>query len=173
MKEIDQRASFKCDQCNKVFSTEEFLNSHIKRRHSLQQEPETEKIQMEIKELKGRLNNAEKMIQKEHEIESNISKEVDVRKLEDLQQKFEDLRLQVQSELKILQTQHNFQEKYEKLFEKMIIQGGGRRESTTQTDLGAAGVVFEEKNKENVPELSNTQKQITQVGEALEIKVGA
>ncbi|EFA03365.1 cilium assembly protein DZIP1L [Tribolium castaneum] len=180
MREIDEKVAFKCEQCLKVFSSEEFLNSHIRRRHSTPtQVPETDKLQMEIKELKGRLNDAEKMIQKEHqEIDSNISRETDFKKIEDLQQKFEDLRLQVQSELKVLQTQHNFQEKYEKWFEKMALQGGSlgrRRESMTQTEEGASSrvVMYQEKNKENVPELSNAQKQITQFEEALETKVAS
>ncbi|XP_044266106.1 zinc finger protein DZIP1 isoform X2 [Tribolium madens] len=182
MREIDEKVAFKCEQCNKVFSSEEFLNSHIKRRHSVPiQDPETDKLQMEIKELKGRLNDAEKKIHKEHhETDSNISRESEFKKIEDLQQKFEDLRLQVQSELKILQTQHNFQEKYEKWFERMAFQGGSlgrRRESMTQTDLGVEEgtsnrvVIYEEKNKENVPELTNAQKQITQFEAVLETKM--
>jgi uncharacterized C2H2 Zn-finger protein len=196
MREIDEKTTFKCEQCSKVFSSQEFLNSHIKRRHSFVEEAEADKLQMEIKELKGRLNSAEKMIQKEqnHEVDTNVSKEVESKKIEELQQKFEDLRVQVQSELKILQAQNNFQEKYEKLFEKMTLQSGSkssvdrggagdvgrRRESTTQTDLEAVlhqassnidKSNFEEKNKENIPEFSNAQKQIIEFEEALETKV--
>ncbi|CAH1368438.1 unnamed protein product [Tenebrio molitor] len=196
MREIDEKTTFKCEQCSKIFSSQEFLNSHIKRRHSFVEEAEADKLQMEIKELKGRLNSAEKMIQKEqnHEVDTNVSKEVESKKIEELQQKFEDLRLQVQSELKILQAQNNFQEKYEKLFEKMTLQSGSkssvdrggagdvgrRRESTTQTDLEAVlhqassnidKSNFEEKNKENIPEFSNAQKQIIEFEEALETKV--
>lgn len=176
MKEIDEKPVFRCNQCDKAFSTEEFLSSHIKRRHTLIVEAETDKLQMEIKELKGRLNNAEKMIQKEQDVDANFTKDNELRKIEDLQQKFEDLRLQVQSELKILQSQHNFQEKW---FEKFVSGSDlrRRRESTTQTDLGADSQAvtptykFDEKDKENIPEISDTQKQMAEFGEALETKV--
>ncbi|RZC32910.1 zinc finger protein DZIP1L [Asbolus verrucosus] len=199
MKEIKEKvSSFRCEHCNKVFSSEEFLNSHIKRRHSTSSnqliEVETDKLHLEIKELKGRLNSAEKMIQNDqihHKPVQEKEIEYESKKIDELQQKFEDLRVQVQSELKILQTQHNFQEKYEKLFEKMTLQNsrvqldrgagdlGKRRESTTQTDTEISqepSIHFEvpkleQKNKENLPDFDNTRKQISEFGEALEIKV--
>ncbi|KAJ8979526.1 hypothetical protein NQ317_017674 [Molorchus minor] len=52
--------SFTCDKCSKVFSTEEYLLSHIKRRHNDENKSfkgaDTDLLQSEIKELKERLN---------------------------------------------------------------------------------------------------------------------
>lgn len=148
IKEKAQIASFKCEICNKVFSSLEFLNSHKNRRHTNQTpqniEAETEKLHLEIKELKGRLNSAEKLIQRD---QNQIIPLRENPKIDELQEKFQELRLMVESELKILKSHHYFEEKYEKWFEKVALQSfkpqnergagdlGQRRESTTQTDL--------------------------------------
>lgn len=58
--------------------------------------------------------------------EQNIEKDVDTTKesnwskLEELQQKFDVLKMHVENELKLLHTQKEYQEKYEKLFEATI-----------------------------------------------------
>lgn len=123
-------ATYKCDTCSKLFASEDFLLAHIKRRHSIQQnlstmyEEETNKLQLEIKQLKERLNSTEKLIhfdpdnEKENVKERRMSEEYI--KIYELQQKFEALKVHVENELKLLQTQKNFQEKYEKWFEETI-----------------------------------------------------
>lgn len=121
-------ATFRCDHCAKVFATEDYLEAHIRRRHELPNnsayQEETNKLQLEIKELKERLNTTEKLITN-HDQPSE--KDVDTTKdnnnwckLEELQQKFEVLKTHVESELKLMHTQKEFQEKYEKLFEVSI-----------------------------------------------------
>lgn len=194
MKESSEKPLFKCDQCNKLFSTEEFLNSHIKRRHSIsapfeEQKQETDKLYLEIKELKGRLNSAEKMFQQDQPRNLSPARELDAKKIDDLLSKFEELRLHVQSELKIIQNQHNLETKYEKLFEVFANQKlqpkdesderrdlGFRRESTTQTDLQDEVAKFleqplEEIEKEDIPDSETTQKQIVEFGEVIQSKV--
>lgn len=189
MKESSEKPLFKCPQCNKLFSTEEFLNSHIKRRHSAsvpldEQKLETDKLHLEIKELKGRLNSAEKMFQQEQSLNGSPAKELDTKKIDELMQKFEELRLHVQSELKIIQSQHSLETKYEKLFEvfsnqklqqkeeNVVESCRRRRESTTQTDLKVdAPKVLEEIEKENIPDFESTQKQIVEFGEVIQSKV--
>lgn len=123
-------ATYKCDNCSKLFASEEFLLAHIKRRHETQPsmstmyQEETNKLQLEIKQLKERLNSTEKMIhldpdnEKENAKERHMSEEYI--KIYELQQKFESLKVHVENELKLLQTQKNFQEKYEKWFEEAI-----------------------------------------------------
>lgn len=150
-------ATYKCDNCSKLFASEEFLLAHIKRRHEMQQnmstiyQEETNKLQLEIKELKERLNSTERMIhfdpdnEKENVKERQMSEEYI--KIYELQQKFEALKVHVENELKLLQTQKNFQDKYEKWFEETIcktkindekkteaLSGRERRNSATQTE---------------------------------------
>lgn len=122
--------TYKCDQCSKSFATEEFLLAHVRRRHDTQQnmsalyQEETNKIQMEIKALKERLNSTEKII---HFDTGNEEQNAKIRqmseeylKMYELQQKFEALKAYVETELKVLQTQNNFQGNYEKWFQDVF-----------------------------------------------------
>lgn len=131
---------YQCNECPKAFSTEEYLLAHIKRRHNLLRnadssatsfQAETDKLQLEIKELKERLNNTEKFIHSEEPEKSpkepvpisNIPSKNNTTEntlLADLQQKFEFLRIHVENELRILQTQKFDQEKYEQWFETFL-----------------------------------------------------
>lgn len=152
-------ASFKCEQCSKLFATEEYLSAHIRRRHEVQITPyqeETNKLQLEIKQLKERLNSTEKIV---HLDEKGSQDNLDNSKVSELQHKFEILKVHVENELKLMQTQKNFQEKYERWFEDafskihtMSSDSGGlkvqqddlgchRRDSMTQTDTLVKNVV--------------------------------
>lgn len=118
-------ATFRCNECSKAFAAEEYLFAHVKRRHETSNtayQEETNKLQLEIKELKERLNITERLVQQEqtNEKDVDVSKALSYSKLEELQQKFEILRTHVENELKLLHTQKEFQEKYEKLFEVTI-----------------------------------------------------
>lgn len=129
---------FQCNECPKAFSTEEYLLAHIKRRHDsftnigvsgTSFQAETDKLQLEIKALKERLNNTEKYIQ--HDDQQETSKEKlkksdhsvkphENNLLSDLQHKFEILKVHVDNELRILQTQKFDEQKYEKWFETFL-----------------------------------------------------
>lgn len=143
-------ATFKCTRCPKAFSSEEFLNSHIKRRHTNAENynSETDKLNMEIKELKERLNNTEKLLkeQKEKSPENGFP-DVSNGKLHltEVLDKFEKFKSQVDEELKELKVQKNFyEENYAKLFDIVVSQNNkenqppksnnDKTENTTQTD---------------------------------------
>ncbi|KAF5298488.1 hypothetical protein FQR65_LT01267 [Abscondita terminalis] len=123
---------FQCGQCPKVFSTEEYLLAHTQRRHEnvsygTSFQVETDKLQSEIKALKERLNNTEKFIHHEDEklsakfISSSIKNNtVENTLLTELQHKFEMLKMHVDNELRMLQTQKFDQGKYEKWFETFL-----------------------------------------------------
>ncbi|XP_044751284.1 zinc finger protein DZIP1 isoform X4 [Coccinella septempunctata] len=58
--------TFKCNKCSKAFSTEEYLSAHIARRHTSKNvEISGLDIEMEIKEIKEKLNNNEKLMKNE------------------------------------------------------------------------------------------------------------
>ncbi|XP_018320476.1 zinc finger protein DZIP1 [Agrilus planipennis] len=127
----DDASAFQCSLCCKVFATREFLEAHNKRRHqelnstsAFQQE--TDKLQTEIKQLKERLNTTEKLVHKndypKRELLSpnEISINDDKKLINELQQKFELLKVYVEGELKTLQFQSSDQSKYEKWFEVFL-----------------------------------------------------
>lgn len=132
LKEIDcspvpEIATFRCEHCGKAFATDDYLQAHIKRRHELSNnsayQEETNKLQLEIKELKERLNITEKLLtlrEQNNEKDVDTTKESNWSKLEELQEKFDVLKMHVENELKLLHTQKEYQEKYEKLFEATI-----------------------------------------------------
>lgn len=73
--------------------------------------------------MKERLNATERLVthhEPTNEKDVDTTKDNNLSKLEELQQKFEVLKTHVESELKLLRTQKEFQEKYEKLFETSI-----------------------------------------------------
>lgn len=195
---LPEVATFRCDQCGKVFATDDYLQAHVRRRHEISNsttsayQEETNKLQLEIKELKERLNTTEKLIT--HEKDIDTSKELQsCTKLEELQQKFEILKTHVETELKLLHTQKEFQEKYEKLFEATITKtkaafieaedlrgklhnwGEGdlqslRKNSGTQTYLEVQEVAIETSREEDLDKMQQeiTQRQINKVEGALE-----
>ncbi|KAJ8916183.1 hypothetical protein NQ315_016322 [Exocentrus adspersus] len=121
--------TFKCGKCPKVFSSEEYLISHAKRRHSLNNDTkistntDTDQLQSEIKQLKERLNITEKLLQEKEKKERDIRdivKESDENKVraEEILEKFEKFRDKVENDLKMLQVEKNFyEEKYSRLFD--------------------------------------------------------
>lgn len=127
---VPEIVTFRCEHCGKAFATDDYLQSHIKRRHEITNnnnnsayQEETNRLQLEIKELKERLNTTEKLIthhEPTNEKDVDTTKETNWSKLEELQQKFDILKTHVENELKLLHTQKEFHEKYEKLFEATI-----------------------------------------------------
>ncbi|CAH2013409.1 unnamed protein product [Acanthoscelides obtectus] len=122
-------ATFKCDKCLKVFLSENYLNSHIKRRHSddskmsvnADKPCETDQLQSEIKELKERLNATEKILKDKSaqvEMKENQQKNDEVR---EIYAKFEKFKEQVENEISTLQTEKKFYEdKYNRLFDLVM-----------------------------------------------------
>uniref|UniRef100_A0A1Y1LH74 C2H2-type domain-containing protein n=1 Tax=Photinus pyralis TaxID=7054 RepID=A0A1Y1LH74_PHOPY len=118
---------FPCNQCSKAFSSEEYLVAHVQRRHenvvkSTSFQLETDKLQLEIKALKERLNNTEKYIHSDDDRVTSIPKVATPENsiLSELQHKFELLKVHVDNELRILQTQKFDQDKYEQWFETFL-----------------------------------------------------
>ncbi|KAJ8935071.1 hypothetical protein NQ314_013016 [Rhamnusium bicolor] len=121
--------TFKCDICQKAFSTEEYLNSHIKRRHSDEAKEatnaETDKLHSEIKQLKDRLNVTEKLLQDRDEKPENKHSDFNVDenkiKVNEIQERFEKFKEKVENDIRILQIEKNFyEEKYGKLFDVVL-----------------------------------------------------
>ncbi|XP_045470544.1 zinc finger protein DZIP1 isoform X3 [Harmonia axyridis] len=66
LKKRELATTFKCNKCLKAFSTEEYLTAHIDRRHTNKNNESFELgIETEIKEIKEKLNNTEKLIKNE------------------------------------------------------------------------------------------------------------
>ncbi|KAL1496980.1 hypothetical protein ABEB36_008018 [Hypothenemus hampei] len=132
------QASFKCSFCIKTFSSDEYLKAHIQRRHSTTNivTSETEKLNMEIKELKERLNGAERLLKEKNE-------EVPEKwKSNEVIENVEKLKNQIETEIKELKLQKTFYEQnYEKLMSLIVenkenmepTKGNIKVESTTQT----------------------------------------
>ncbi|XP_019869788.2 cilium assembly protein DZIP1L isoform X3 [Aethina tumida] len=132
----------KCPKCSKMFTSELYLNSHLKRRHNLcddnSSQSEADKLQSEIKQLKERINNTEKLIQDKNAIEEkSLQKDKEKQeemKIKEIQENFDRFRNQVENELKILQMQKSFyEEKYGKLIDVVsdsIIQKQNEKELT-------------------------------------------
>ncbi|KAG5897168.1 hypothetical protein JTB14_022531 [Gonioctena quinquepunctata] len=175
-------ATFRCEKCPKVFSSEEYLNSHLKRRHNEEDKVnpnnDAEKLHLEIKELKERLNNTEKLIQKENdEVESDKLRDDELgasKLINEIQKNFERFREQVENKIESLQSDKNFyDDKYDKLFnvvlecrnkesiihvenvpEKSPVKHVQIRENTTQTETPENSTVQIETEK---PENSRVQ----------------
>lgn len=122
-------ATFKCSKCPKAFSSEEYLNSHIKRRHSNENSTsanaETDQLHSEIKQLKERLNIAEKLLQEKDEkvqnVKLNDNENENKQKVNEILEKFEKFKDKVENDIKMLQAEKNFyEEKYSKLFDVVL-----------------------------------------------------
>lgn len=118
----EMNAIFKCNKCSKAFSTEAYLSAHIDRRHTnISGENLGLDIEMEIKEIKEKLNNTEKLIKKEElspKLEDTLNKNYN--KVSELLLKFDSLRSQVENDFKMLHTQKDFEEKYLKIFQSAL-----------------------------------------------------
>ncbi|KAK9870563.1 hypothetical protein WA026_008123 [Henosepilachna vigintioctopunctata] len=115
--------SFKCTKCSKAFSSEEYLKAHMQRRHFDTADIGNSEldVEMEIKEIKQKLNNTEKLMKNEElnpKLEDTLNKNYS--KVSELLLKFESLKIQVESEFKVLQTQKDFEDKYSKIFQNIL-----------------------------------------------------
>ncbi|CAH0557114.1 unnamed protein product [Brassicogethes aeneus] len=130
LSELSENSTFKCSKCFKLFSSETYLKSHIKRRHTVYDENsstqseadknkiEADKLQSEIKDLKERLNNTEKLINDKNNLEEQFTGKIENVAVKEIQENFEQFKSQVASELKVLQAQRNFyEEKYGRLMD--------------------------------------------------------
>lgn len=116
---------FKCEKCEKAFSSENYLNSHIKRKHNGEIFSATgndDKLQSEIKELKERLNSTDKLLQQIHISEPQVEKnKTNEHVLTNLEKKFSSFREHVENEIASLHLEKNmYEEKYTKLFDLML-----------------------------------------------------
>nr|CAH7737657.1 unnamed protein product [Callosobruchus chinensis] len=126
LQSLKTTSAFRCDKCVKAFLNEDYLNSHIKRRHNDisktpnngDKTPETDQMQSEIKELKERLNATEKMLKDKTDhadMKENKGNDQEVR---EIYNKFEKFKEQVENEIAALLKQKAFyEEKYNRLFE--------------------------------------------------------
>lgn len=118
--EAQNLISFDCPHCNKIFSTPAYLEAHVNRRHinafidqtqPTNMERESDKLQLEIKELKERLNSSEKIVQAEPSSDTVGNKN-------DMHNKLELHRQHVESELEAIRVANAL--KYEQLSETML-----------------------------------------------------
>lgn len=151
----EEIGTFQCNECNKLFVNLEYLKAHILRRHPnndidienvknvenqinnspihTQYKAETDRLQMEIKSLKEKLNNTERFFQNEDQkhknedkLEKNVAQNANknsdeyYKGIEKLHEQFELLKTQIESELHTLKEQKNDQTKYDKMMEHII-----------------------------------------------------
>ncbi|XP_066138153.1 cilium assembly protein DZIP1L [Euwallacea fornicatus] len=184
--------TFKCPTCLKAFSSEEYLNAHIKRRHidAANNYSETDRLNTEIKELKERLNNTERLLQNKKEGNHEEKNEWEVNgdnnnksKLIEIVEKFEAFRNEVNSELQELRISKSFyDENYGKLFDKVMqikenidpIVNIEKAETTTQTDKILQIDTIHNKNVTEIQDTGSTEtpKPLTPK-ESLETRISA
>lgn len=113
--------TYQCNRCGKIFSSEEFLMSHVRRRHENPPliQTEADKLQMEIKELKERLNSTEKYVQYDQPIvkESGNEFKENVSGVFEIQSEVDKLNIQLENQCKIIEEHRKYQAKYEKWME--------------------------------------------------------
>lgn len=119
--------------------------AHAQRRHTLDNDKttpfqsETHKLQLEIKELKERLNCTEKLICNEQEqLNINKANSRSDYSVTDLQYKFELLKQHVENELKLLQAQKYDQDKYEGWFKSLLAKFGHDRKEERRVGISSA-----------------------------------
>ncbi|XP_066256913.1 cilium assembly protein DZIP1L isoform X2 [Euwallacea similis] len=184
--------TFKCPTCLKAFSSEEYLNAHVKRRHTdaANNYSETDRLNTEIKELKERLNNTERLLQNKNESNNEEKNEWEVNgdnnnksKLIEVVEKFEAFKNEVNSELKELRISKSFyDENYGKLFDKVMQIKENidprinteKAEITTQTDKILQIDTVHNKNATEIQETGSTEtpKPLTPK-ESLETRISA
>lgn len=159
-------AVYRCDRCDKAFSAENYLNSHIKRRHNngenvISNEDNDDKLQSEIKELKERLNSTDKLLQEIHASESPVYKKVtDSNQLSDLEHKFCSFREQIENEIATLHFEKNmYEEKYTKLFD-LILQSKEKANIIMESQATMTENIFTSNTKE-VPKSDPQPKNIS------------
>lgn len=146
---VQNEPIFQCADCPKAFRTENYLVAHVQRRHTLDNDKttpfqsETHKLQLEIKELKERLNSTEKLIctnelPKQEHLNINKANNRSDYSVADLQHKFELLKQHVENELKLLQAQKYDQDKYERWFESLLAKFGHDRKEERRVGINSA-----------------------------------
>lgn len=119
-------ATFKCEKCPKLFSSEEYLNCHIQRRHSETMKElrnsETDRLHSEIKQLKERLNSTEKLLSEKAASETEVNwKKYESDVISDMQEKFKTFKEQIENEIANVQIEKTFYEdKYAKLYDTFM-----------------------------------------------------
>lgn len=180
--------AFRCKECSKMFATEEYLAAHEKRRHDNTPSPrqiETDKLQVEIKELKEKLNSTEKFgvnveRTKEAKNDNDRKSNDDYKKndsnsndndykvrVKELQEKFDRLKEHVEVELKSVNDQKFYLEKYEKWMEMAFLKFGNPQKETYEKqekilslkDI-AVQTFEEEKVRSDPSEILKLQQQI-------------
>uniref|UniRef100_A0A6P7GRQ8 Zinc finger protein Dzip1 n=1 Tax=Diabrotica virgifera virgifera TaxID=50390 RepID=A0A6P7GRQ8_DIAVI len=172
-------ARYPCETCSKMFSSEDYLNSHVKRRHSTPEnknvQTEAEKLHSEIKELKERLNTTEKFIQekpspRDAENFKEVSTETEGKTAKlvcEIQESFEKFRDQVEDKMNSLQTEKNFfTDKYDKLFDVVLHYKNKEKEEGDQDSKNVEKPVMEGPRIED----SSTQTEHEKTEKILEIQ---
>ncbi|CAG9823675.1 unnamed protein product [Phaedon cochleariae] len=121
-------STFRCEKCPKVFSSQNYLTSHFKRRHdeeNIKENLETAKLYSELTELREKVNLAEKTIkEKADEPESEklrMEESSSSKFIDEIQKNFVTFREQVEHKIEHLQSEKQFfNEKYDKLFDVLL-----------------------------------------------------
>lgn len=115
---------YKCEKCEKVFSTENYLNSHIKRRHTDNRTANdgNDIVLAEIKELKEHLNSTDQLLQQISWSKTLIDqKNTNQDMLPDLEKKYCSFRDQVENEITTLRLEKKlYEDIYTKLFNVIL-----------------------------------------------------
>lgn len=116
--ELGNDSKFQCSECNKIFISSKYLNIHFQKRHKIidsNQISERHKLQLEIEELKQKLNKSEQYFNlPENEFDTKTKTETLTSKpndnVEELRNQFDLLRKQVETELNLLKQEKTEEE---------------------------------------------------------------
>ncbi|GLV41613.1 DZIP1 [Carabus blaptoides fortunei] len=188
----DGVATFQCNVCSKVFVNDEYLKSHVTRRHSsVELEPkleptvnnqykaETDRLQMEIKELKEKLNSRERYFKNEEE-KSKDATEVQsdeyCKRMEKMHDEFEQFKAQYEAEMKVIRKSE--QDKLmEKILDKLetnstktqIVKEDETIRTTPVQNVEPPAIIVQSKMEENSDDLKcNMAEQIDDTGSVKE-----
>lgn len=143
------KGTFRCYDCKKTFQSTYYLKLHIERRHPNSEQKvidddmvnngvinttpvhslykaETDRLQMEIKELKEKLNNTERYDEFQHVenktiFNNNQKHQGDYYKhIENLHDQFQQLKTQIEGEIQVIKESKNEQEHLKAVVEKSV-----------------------------------------------------